>query len=117
VIIESIKQCIDAADINIKENNVKNAKTIVLDAKQLKKVELKKPLFVITDPPRSGMHPKTIEQLKNLKPEVIIYISCNIQQLGKDLLKFKDYKIKSAALFDLFPQTPHIEAVVEMVKV
>jgi 23S rRNA (uracil-5-)-methyltransferase RumA len=115
-IIESVPQCIDAAKINLANNSISNAKAIVLDAKQLKKVELAKPLFVITDPPRSGMHPKTIEQLKALKPEVIIYVSCNPQQLGKDILKFKGYKVKSAAMLDLFPQTPHVEAVVELVK-
>ncbi|MBW3016993.1 23S rRNA (uracil(747)-C(5))-methyltransferase, partial [Candidatus Woesearchaeota archaeon] len=44
-------------------------------------------------------------------------ISCNTRQLAKDLKKFSKYKIKSAALFDLFPQTQHIEAVVELVRI
>jgi len=116
-IIESVKSCIDAADINIKENNIINTKAIVLDAAKIKKLDLPKPLFVITDPPRSGMDHKTIEELKKLNPSVIIYISCNVRQLGKDLAKFKKYKIKSAAMFDLFPQTPHIEAIVELVPI
>lgn len=115
-IIEDSKQCIDAADLNIKNNNINNAKAIILDAKNLKKIDFPKPLFVITDPPRSGMHPKTIEQLKKLKPEVIIYISCNITQLKKDILKFKDYRLNSAAMFDLFPQTNHSESIVELVR-
>jgi tRNA/tmRNA/rRNA uracil-C5-methylase (TrmA/RlmC/RlmD family) len=51
-----------------------------------------------------------------LKPQVIIYVSCNVQQLAKDLAKFKDYTIKSAAMFDLFPQTNHLESVVELVR-
>jgi 23S rRNA (uracil1939-C5)-methyltransferase len=88
---------------------------VLLDAMQLKKLDLPDSLFVITDPPRSGMHEKTIEQLKKLRPKVIVYVSCNVVQLGKDLPKFKDYRIRSAALFDLFPQTPHSEAVVELV--
>jgi 23S rRNA (uracil-5-)-methyltransferase RumA len=114
-IIESVKECIDAANVNIEKNGVKNAKAMVLDAMQLRKVLLSTPLFVITDPPRSGMHPKTIQQLNELTPKVIIYISCNVEQLGKDLPKFKEYKIKSAALFDMFPQTNHCEAVVELI--
>jgi 23S rRNA (uracil-5-)-methyltransferase RumA len=116
VIIESFKECIDAAKKNILINNVANAEAILLDAKNLKKIELKKPLFVITDPPRSGMDLKTIQRLNELMPEVIVYISCNVEQLSKDIPKFKEYKIKSAALFDLFPQTNHSEAVVELVK-
>lgn len=115
LILESVKECIDAAEKNIKTNNVENVKALLLDAKNLKKLELKNNLFVITDPPRSGMHPKTIEELNRIKPLVIIYVSCNIEQLSKDLLKFKSYKLNSVALFDLFPQTNHVEAVVELV--
>jgi len=114
-IIENVQQSIDAANRNIKENGVSNAQAILLDAKQLKRVELPKPLFVIVDPPRSGMHRKTIQQLNELKPKVIIYVSCNVKQLGIDVPKFKEYEIKSVALFDFFPQTPHSETVVELV--
>ena len=115
-IIESDKHCIAAARINIDANKINNAEIIEMDAMQLKKVDLPdKDLFVITDPPRSGMHPKTIEQLNKLRPKVIIYISCNIEQLGKDLPKFKDYELRSSAMFDLFPHTPHVEAIVELV--
>ncbi|MFH0869640.1 MAG: 23S rRNA (uracil(1939)-C(5))-methyltransferase RlmD [archaeon] len=114
-ILEGVKECIDSANKNIADNDVRNAKAILLDAMQLKKLDFPAELFVITDPPRSGMHEKTIEQLKKLKPQVIVYVSCNVVQLGKDLPKFKSYRIKSAALFDLFPQTPHMEAVVELV--
>ena len=115
-IVEAIPAAIACAQRNIRENHAKNAVTLLLDAKQLKKVPLAKPLFVITDPPRSGMDQKTILRLKELQPEAIIYISCNIQQLKRDVPKFSAYTIKSAALFDLFPQTPHSEAVVELVR-
>ncbi|MEM4397630.1 MAG: 23S rRNA (uracil(1939)-C(5))-methyltransferase RlmD [Candidatus Woesearchaeota archaeon] len=115
-IIESFKGSIEAANKNIELNNLKNIKAFVLDAKQIYKANLKKPLFVITDPPRSGMEQKAIIRLKELSPEVIIYVSCNPIQLKKDLTKFKEYEIKSVAMFDLFPQTNHVEAVVEMRK-
>jgi len=115
-IVESVSACIEAATKNIKKNAAKNTTSVVLDAIQLKKLPLKQPLFVITDPPRSGMHQKTIEHLNFLKPNVIIYISCNLQQLAKELPKFSKYTVKSAAVFDLFPQTPHSEAVVELVR-
>lgn len=114
-IVESFKGSIDSANNNILTNNMGNTKAICLDAEKLVKLDLPKPLYVITDPPRSGMAQKTIQRLNDLKPEVLIYISCNVEQLSKDLPKFKAYQIKSAALFDLFPQTPHSEAVVELV--
>ncbi len=114
-IIEGEEEAIKYAQQNITNNKITNTNAMVLNDKQLKKVTLSTPLFVITDPPRSGMNPKTIDRLRELKPKVMIYISCNIEQLGKDLIKFNDYQIKSAALFDLFPQTPHTEAVIELV--
>ncbi|MEK6962897.1 MAG: 23S rRNA (uracil(1939)-C(5))-methyltransferase RlmD [Nanoarchaeota archaeon] len=115
-IVESVPSCIEAANKNIQENHVSNAKALVLDAVQIKRLDLPTPLFTITDPPRTGMHPRTIEELNKFAPEVMIYISCNIQQLAKELPKFKRYTVKSAAMFDLFPQTPHVEAIVELTK-
>jgi tRNA/tmRNA/rRNA uracil-C5-methylase (TrmA/RlmC/RlmD family) len=115
-IVESVKPAIDCAIKNIEKNHIKNAQAICLDASRIKKLQLKTPLYVITDPPRQGMDQKTIEQLNTLKPEVIIYISCNIGQLRKDIAKFPKYEMKSAAIFDMFPQTPHIETVVELVR-
>lgn len=114
VSVESFEGCTKSAAENITANAVDNMEAVCLDAVQLKKIELPEKLMVITDPPRSGMHEKTIEQLKRLKPQVIIYVSCNPDQLGRDLPKFKQYTVKSVALFDLFPQTPHMEAVAEL---
>ncbi len=121
IIAEFSESAIDAAKKNIEENSILNAEAIVLDAKQLSNLELSKDssdLFIIIDPPRSGMNPKTIDELKKLKPETIIYISCNPQQMAKDVLKFtsSNYDLKSAAMFDMFPQTNHAEAIVELVK-
>jgi 23S rRNA (uracil1939-C5)-methyltransferase len=102
---------------NLQLNNLKNIEAFAMDSKYLPKLNLKSPLYVITDPPRTGMDPKTILALKQLKPKLIIYISCNPQQLSKDLFKLREYKVVSSALFDLFPQTPHSEAVVELIPV
>ena len=116
-ILENYEPAIKAAEKNILHNAVTNATTTLGDAKQLKTLDLPSPLFVIVDPPRSGIHPKTVKRLNEIEPELILYISCNIKQLGYDLEKLTKYKVKSAALFDLFPQTPHMEAVVELEKV
>jgi len=114
-IIESFPQAVESAKKNIQANGCQNVTAAELDAKRLKNVNLPEPLTVITDPPRSGMNPRTIVELIRLHPHLIVYVSCNIRQLGADLQKFKDYAINSAALFDFFPHTPHIEAVVELV--
>ncbi|MCK5344899.1 MAG: class I SAM-dependent RNA methyltransferase, partial [Candidatus Heimdallarchaeota archaeon] len=116
--VESFEGCTVAAKANIELNKTDNVEAINMDATQLRKLTLTSPLYVVTDPPRSGMHPKTIEELIRIQPEAIIYISCNIKQLEKDLPKFKKhYHLKSVAVFDLFPQTNHMETVVELIKV
>ena len=115
-VVEGDKVAVDFAKKNFLLNKTLNAEAINLDAKQLKKLNFSSHLFVITDPPRSGMDVQTIRRLNELQPEVIIYISCNVQQLAKELRQFKNYTLKSAALFDLFPQTNHLEAVAELVR-
>jgi|SRR3989338_1109572 len=115
-IIESYPAAIELATINLQLNNITNSQTHVLDAKHLSRLSFPKPLYIILDPPRIGMDQKTIHTLNALKPELIIYISCNPEQLEKDLSKFPNYGLKSAALFDLFPQTNHAEVIVELVK-
>ena len=97
--VESFEGCTVAANENIKLNNVTNIEAVCMDAKQLKKLDLPSPLYVITDPPRAGTHPKTIRQLLDIRPEVVVYISCNVKQLEKDLPKFlTSYNLKSAAI-------------------
>ena len=114
-VIESFPGAVRSAVANVAANGVGNVKVLETDAKRLKTVELAGPLTVLTDPPRSGMNPKTITALERLNPELMVYVSCNVKQLGIDLEKFSGYRVKSAALFDFFPHTPHSEAVVELV--
>lgn len=114
LIIDNSSQAIKAAAMNIKTNKASNVKSMLLDSKYLKKTELPRPKLVVADPPRSGLHPKVIKKLNELKPEVIIYISCNLKQLKYDLAQLKNFRLKRTALFDLFPQTPHIETVLEL---
>ena len=113
-IVESSEQAIMAAEKNRQENKASNVEPVLLDSKYLRRIELSKPLFVVVNPPRSGNHSKAIKRLNELRPEKLIYVSCNVHQLVQDLAKLENHKIKSAALFDLFPQTPHIESVVEL---
>ncbi len=116
IAIEDFPASVERARKNCLLNNVTNVQAICSDVKKLSKLSLRKPLYVITDPPRSGMDMQVISELNKLEPEIIIYVSCNLQQLAKDIPKFKNYTIKSAALFDLFPQTYHSETVAELVR-
>jgi 23S rRNA (uracil1939-C5)-methyltransferase len=75
------------------------------------------PDVVITDPPRSGMHPHVVKALMELAPRRIIAVSCNPATLARDLAVLLDlYEIQKVQPFDLFPHTPHIECVVKLEK-
>lgn len=73
------------------------------------------PEVVVTDPPRSGMHPRVVQAIQELAPKRIIAVSCNPSTLARDLNFFLDqYEIRDIQPFDLFPHTPHIECVVKL---
>jgi len=114
-IIENYPPALKAAAANISQSKVENVKLVELNAKNLIDLELSKPFVLILDPPRSGIHPKTIKRIYDLEPEALLYVSCNPKHLANDLKELDKYEIKSAALFDMFPQTPHMEAVVELI--
>ncbi len=73
-----------------------------------------KPELVVLDPPRAGLTPGTIKHLARMAPARITYVSCDPPTLARDLAAFakSGYEISSVHLFDLFPQTFHMEAVV-----
>ena len=119
VTIENFEESTEYAEKNLERHGFFHMKAVCLDAASLKKLELDKKaegrqLFVILDPPRSGMHPKTIAELIRLNPALMVYISCTLEQLARELVHFKNYTLESATVFDLFPQTPHVETVVVM---
>ena len=65
---------------------------------------------VILDPPRAGCDAKLIERLNAVRPETIIYLSCNPSTQARDVaLLLQHYRIAKIVPFNFFPKTPHIE--------
>ncbi len=75
-----------------------------------------KPEMVVLDPPRAGLTPGTIKHLARMEPARITYVSCDPPTLARDLaaLAKTGYDIAGVHLFDLFPQTFHMETVVSL---
>ena len=71
----------------------------------------------MVDPPRKGLDNTTINNILEIKPRKVVYISCNPASLVRDLSKMEDvYEIKSIQPFDMFPLTHHVETVALLVK-
>ena len=65
---------------------------------------------VILDPPRAGCDKKLIDKLLEVKPEKIIYLSCNPATQARDVkLLLEKYHIETVKTYNFFPHTPHIE--------
>lgn len=72
---------------------------------------------LLVDPPRSGIHPKTLKKIIATEVPLIIYVSCNPKQLSAELPIFlESYTMESIMAYDLFPNTAHTEAVVVLKK-
>ena len=103
--------CLNAND-NIKKNNINNVKVINGDVAnyidKFKDIDL-----AIVDPPRSGLDNKTRDYLKTINSQYIIYVSCDMQTLRRDLIDLKEnYDIVSINLVDMFKRTYHCESIV-----
>lgn len=73
------------------------------------------PQVVVTDPPRAGMDPAVVHALLALRPQTIIYVSCNPATQARDLALMADaYSIDHVQPVDMFPQTPHVENIVRL---
>jgi len=75
------------------------------------------PDFVLADPPRAGLGPGVVYNLKRLAPPKLTIVSCDPATLARDLAAMPEYKIEALTLVDLFPQTYHMETVVQLVRV
>jgi 23S rRNA (uracil1939-C5)-methyltransferase len=76
------------------------------------------PDLVVLDPPRSGVETRAVKFLTDCRPKQIHYVSCSPPTLARDLsfLFQRGYRIISIEMFDLFPQTYHIESLVRLTR-
>lgn len=72
------------------------------------------PDFILADPPRAGLGPAVTVHLKRLAPPRMTIVSCDPATLSRDLAAMPEYRIESLALIDLFPQTYHLETIVQL---
>lgn len=124
--VEMNDEAIQMAKENAELNNVTNCEFVSSDVKEYlsnlsstvipAKAGIRKTYdYIILDPPRSGIHPKSAEYILQLEPDKIIYVSCNPSTQARDVkLLSEKYKITAMQPVDMFPHTFHIENVVRL---
>lgn len=117
--IELEEVTIKNARKNAEENEIENVSFVEGDMKDVFTEDITdqhgEPDCLITDPPRSGMHPDVVERLKELKVPKLVYVSCNSSTMARDLKELDDvYNILEIQPVDMFPQTYHIETVANL---
>lgn len=110
--IEVNEQAIFDANVNKNKNNIENISFICDTTSNINNIVNNDFDVIIVDPPRSGLDKNTINFLINSKAKRIVYVSCDIMTLVRDLNILKqDYDIREITPVDMFPNTYHVECV------
>ncbi|MCD4813126.1 23S rRNA (uracil(1939)-C(5))-methyltransferase RlmD [bacterium] len=119
--IESVPGAIEDAQANKHLNHFSNVEFLAEDAGCGMKLLAEKglhPDLVVLDPPRKGCADALLEKILEVKPEKIVYVSCNPITLARDAARLTSggYRIRQVQPIDLFPHTYHIESVVGFIR-
>lgn len=119
--VEIVPQAIENARANAVSNNISNVEFEVADAGDwlVKKAKAGFQVdVVVVDPPRKGLAPEFIDSVLEMKPERVVYVSCDPGTLARDLglLSAGGYTVEKVQPVDMFPQTHHIENVALLTK-
>lgn len=115
LLIESVNAQVQQARENFRRNGCTDMAARSGRAEDLAGiVDSRKIDCLIVDPPRPGLTRKACESIAGLAPESLLYISCNPSTQARDLgflVTKAGYVVENIALFDLYPNTHHIESV------
>jgi 23S rRNA (uracil1939-C5)-methyltransferase len=115
ILIESVAGHVEAAKRNFARNSIPTVRAVTGKAENV--LSLIGPGVVdclIVDPPRTGLPPAVLHFIAKLKPPMVLYVSCNPSTQARDagfLISKAGYRITRAAMFDLYPNTYHMESI------
>ncbi len=116
--LESFTESVVQAQANAALNNIENVGFRIGDVAALLPALETVPDIVLLDPPRKGCEPEVLAALIAIKPERIVYVSCNPATLARDLRTLCEeggYRVSRVQPADFFPQTSHVECAVFLV--
>ena len=112
--VEIVEEAVEAAKENAARNGLDNCRFIAGDVfKVLDEIE-EKPDVIVLDPPRDGIHPKALPKILDYGVDKIVYISCKVTSLARDLemMQARGYEVVKGVAVDQFCETVHVETVV-----
>jgi 23S rRNA (uracil1939-C5)-methyltransferase len=119
--VELVEEAVAGARASMAANGVRNCTFLAGDMLRVLTPEFferhGRPDLVVVDPPRAGLHPRVAERLAAVRPERLVYVSCNVQTQARDLAVLgagTAYRVTAVQPVDLFPQTAHVENVVAL---
>lgn len=120
--VEIVPPAIEDAKRNARRNGIENAEFYVGKAEEVlpQKYEEEgtRADVIVVDPPRKGCEPEVLDTMLHMKPERIVYVSCDSATLARDLkiLCEKEYQIEKVAVCDMFGNSVHVETVCKLVR-
>ena len=111
--VELIADAIKAAKDNAKLNSITNCDFYAGDVQAVIREHPATPDVVVVDPPRDGLHPKALPLIVDLGAPRLVYVACKPKSLARDLglLVAAGYTVEKIEGMDMFPRTPHVEAI------
>ncbi|MBS5788509.1 MAG: 23S rRNA (uracil(1939)-C(5))-methyltransferase RlmD [Clostridioides difficile] len=118
--IEIVEEAIRDAKINAELNNIYNTEFYAGKAEEVVPrmyKEGKVANVVVVDPPRKGCDQVVLDTIISMKPEKVVYVSCNPATLARDLgyLEEHGFKCEEIQPVDMFPHSTHVESVAKLV--
>ncbi|OME77620.1 23S rRNA (uracil(1939)-C(5))-methyltransferase RlmD [Paenibacillus pabuli] len=119
--VEIVPEAIEDARSNAMLNDMKNVKFEVGASEDViprwKEQGIEADVIVV-DPPRKGCDPRLLDTILEMKPERVVYVSCNPSTLARDLRVLEDggYRTVEVTPVDMFPHTVHVESVAVLVR-
>ena len=107
------KEAIMAAIENVGLNGLHNCEFISGDVLKVLDEITEKPDFTVLDPPRDGINPKTLKKILAYNIPRLLYISCKVTSLKRDLIEFHStgYRVSRVVAVDMFPATANVEVI------
>ena len=114
--VEIVEEAMEAAKENAARNGISNCKFIAGDVFQVLDELTEKPDVIVLDPPRDGVHPKALPKILNYGVERIVYISCKMTSLARDLemMQLAGYRVERLTAVDQFCETVHCEVIASL---